>query len=175
MPMVVDTDHHEQRRKLLSRRRSSRTDPGIGRYTLWRLLPGVDSVRSHVLMGVSNSDINIVKGMVFPGIEPSKHQTKTKIPSAPPAPAPKPLTLLEYNAGISEKLMEGKTNSQVERREFFQYLQKMRTYSRLQHRTEACNHIRGWFADNLTVGGIPCILVCSKDIAWLSPPNSGLC
>ena len=157
MPKVVATDHHEQKRKLLLQRRSLRTVPGIGRYTLWRLLPGVASVSSHISMRVFTTDINIVKGMVFPGIEPSKHQSQMKIPSAPPAPVLKPSPLLEYNAGVSEKLMEGKTKSQAERREFFQYLQKMRTYSRLQHPTEACNHLRGWFADNLTVRGSPLI------------------
>lgn len=46
--------------------------------------------------------------------------------------------------------MEDKAIRQDKRREFFQYLQKMRTYSRLEHKGEACDHIRGWFADNLT-------------------------
>ncbi|KAG4428703.1 hypothetical protein IFR05_015814 [Cadophora sp. M221] len=55
-----------------------------------------------------------------------------------------------YSATVSERLMEDKAISQDKRRDFFQYLQKMRTYSRLEHKGEACAYIRGWFADNLT-------------------------
>ncbi|KAL5315086.1 hypothetical protein ACEPPN_017737 [Leptodophora sp. 'Broadleaf-Isolate-01'] len=107
----------------------------------------------------------------FPGAEPSKslakEQTKSLIPKATSggtneaprsqvklpsesASPPKRSSLKEYAAGISERLMEDKAIRQDKRREFFQYLQKMRTYSRLEHKGEACDHIRGWFADNLT-------------------------
>ncbi|KAH7319046.1 hypothetical protein BKA65DRAFT_94380 [Rhexocercosporidium sp. MPI-PUGE-AT-0058] len=107
----------------------------------------------------------------FPGAEPSTNSAEAPINLAEPkatsgaaigvlrlqdklqsesTSSSKPSSLKEYSASISEKLMEGKAIRQDKRRDFFQYLQKMRTYSRSEHKGKACAHIRGWFADNLT-------------------------
>lgn len=61
-----------------------------------------------------------------------------------------PTRLKPYIPQESENLMELKARAQGKRKDFFQYLQKMRTYSRSVHQSSQCAHIRGWFADQLT-------------------------
>ncbi|CZT12081.1 uncharacterized protein RAG0_16044 [Rhynchosporium agropyri] len=90
----------------------------------------------------------------FPGVEPLKHveaavavaqdNRNTEIECHQ-----KITRLSPYTPQLSEAMMEALAIREGLRKEFFQYLQRMRDYSRIEHKGENCRFIRGWFADNL--------------------------